>query len=54
MPEGTLQIVTPSLEEIKSHKGNTRYKVEISADGDATEEPAAGEESAVPGDVVVE
>lgn len=54
MPEGTLQIVTPSLEEIKSHKGSTRYKVEISADGDATEEPAAGEESAAPGDVVVE
>ena len=54
MPEGTLQIVTPSLEEIKSHKGNTRYKVEISADGDATEEPVAGEESAAPGDVVVE
>lgn len=54
MPEGTLQIVTPSLEEIKSHKGSTRYKVEISADGDATEEPAAGDESAAPGDVVVE
>lgn len=35
MPEGTMQIVSPSFEEIKGHNGKTRYKVEITAEGDA-------------------
>ncbi len=36
MPEGSLQITTPSIDVIKEHKGKTRYNVEITADGDAT------------------
>lgn len=37
MPEGSLQIITPSQEEIKLHNGKTRYKVEITAAGDEVE-----------------
>ena len=48
MPENTIQIVTPSMEEIKEHKGKTRYKVEIAAQGDAvaTEETTSTDEGA--------
>ena len=34
MPYGTIQIITPSIDEVKEHNGKTRYKVEISANGD--------------------
>lgn len=37
MPEGSLQIVTPTQDEIKLHNGKTRYKVEITAAGDEVE-----------------
>ena len=37
MPEGSLQITTPSIDEIKRHKGKTRYNVEITAKGDEVE-----------------
>lgn len=48
MPEGSLQITTPSIDEIKRHKGKTRYNVEITAKGDevATEETPLTEEAA--------
>jgi hypothetical protein len=48
MPEGSLQITTPTIDETKEHKGKTRYNVEITADGDevATEETPLTEEAA--------
>ena len=47
MPEGTMQIVSPSFEEIKAHNGKTRYKVEITAEGDAqdTENTTSADET---------
>lgn len=44
MPEGSLQIVTPSRDEVKKAMGNTRYKVEISVAGELPTESAADAE----------
>ncbi len=44
MPEGTLQIVSPSREEVMSSSGKTRYKVEMSVVGEhPTQEGLNGE-----------
>ena len=43
MPEGTLQIVSPSREEVIESAGKTRYKVEMSVVGETSAQPVEEE-----------
>ena len=43
LPEGTLQIVSPSREEVIESAGKTRYKVEMSVVGETPAQPVEEE-----------
>lgn len=53
MPEGSLQIVTPSRDEVKEMSGKTRYKVEMSVSGELPSEPDTTHENNSAGEAVI-